>query len=103
MKVALLTGGKDPHYARGLLHGLTAAGIKAALISGEELANVAEIEKGRVEFHNLVGGLGTDAGLMGKVWRVLTYYRRLLVFAARTDAKLFHILWPRKFPLMERT
>src|SRR5437016_4285860 len=103
MKVALLTGGKDPHYARGLLRELTARGIRVALVGGDALADAPEAGNGQVEFHNLVGSLAPDDGFIGKAWRVLTYYRRLLVFAARTDAKLFHVLWSRKFPLVERT
>jgi len=37
------------------------------------------------------------------VLRVLAYYARLVRFAARTDARLFHVLWFRKFPILERT
>jgi len=38
-----------------------------------------------VEFHNLVGRPDPDDGLMAKARRVLSYYGRLLVFAARTE------------------
>src|SRR5206468_3719882 len=38
-KIALLTGGKDPHYVRGLLRELTAKGIKVALVGGDALAD----------------------------------------------------------------
>jgi len=101
MKVALLTGGKDPHYARGLLRALTSRGVQIALIGSDELADAADNDQ--VEFHNLVGSLDPDAGLIAKAWRVLSYYGRLLAFAARTEILLFHILWFRKFPLGERT
>jgi D-inositol-3-phosphate glycosyltransferase len=103
VKVALLTGGKDPHYARGLLRELAATGVQVALIGSEELAGCEGAGTGRVEFHDLIGSQDPGDGLMAKAWRVLSYYARLVVFAARTDAKLFHVLWFRKFPLMERT
>jgi len=34
---------------------------------------------------------------------VLTYYARLIRYAARTDARLFHILWNNKFESFDRT
>jgi D-inositol-3-phosphate glycosyltransferase len=104
MKVALLTGGKDPHYVRGLLRELAIRGVRVDLVGSEALAD-CQLSDGRVEFHNLIGSedpAPTD-GLVAKAWRVLSYYGRILVFAARTDAKLFHVLWFRKFPLVERT
>ena len=104
MKVALLTGGKDPHYVRGLLRELVARGVQVAVVGSEELADCQD-SNGRVEFHNLIGSRdpAPTAGLAAKGWRVLSYYARVLVFAARTDAQLFHVLWFRKFPLVERT
>jgi D-inositol-3-phosphate glycosyltransferase len=102
MKVALLTGGQDPQYARGLLRGLLARGIDVACVGSDELASCDIVSSGRLEFHNLVGSQRTDH-FIAKAWRVLRYYGRLVTFAARTDAKLFHILWFRKFRSMERT
>src|SRR2546428_9107251 len=102
MKVALLTGGKDPHYAHGLLRQLAARSVRIALIGGDESAEAEAVRNGQVEFHNLVGRPDPDDGLVAKARRVLSYYGRLLVFAARTDGRVFHILWFRKFPLGER-
>src|SRR2546423_264179 len=103
MKVALLTGGKDPHYARGLARELATKGIHVALIgSPGEMVRGPQDGPGRVELHDLVGSQNPDAGLPAKVGRVVTYYVRLLGFAATTDARLFHILWFRRFPRLER-
>jgi glycosyltransferase involved in cell wall biosynthesis len=102
VKVALLTGGQDPHYARGLLRALLARGIHVACIGSDTLAECQTGDIARLEFHNLVGSQEPNH-LMPKVWRVLRYYGRLVVFAARTDARIFHILWFRKFPWFERT
>jgi glycosyltransferase involved in cell wall biosynthesis len=62
-----------------------------------------EAGPGRVELHDLVGNQAPDAGLPAKVGRVASYYPRLLAFAARTDARIFHILWFRRLPVVERT
>lgn len=102
MKVALLTGGKDQPYACGLMRALLARGIHVACIGGDELADCQGAGGGRLEFHNLIGRQDSPR-LLAKVWRVLSYYGRLVTFAARTDARLFHILWFRKFPYVERT
>ena len=40
MKVALLTGGKDPHYVRGLLRELPARGVRVVCVGSDELATV---------------------------------------------------------------
>jgi D-inositol-3-phosphate glycosyltransferase len=104
MKVALLTGGKDPHYVRGLLRELAARNVDVVVVGNEELADCHD-PRGRVEVHNLIGSRDPDPtdGLAAKAWRVVGYYLRVLLFAARTDARLFHVLWFRKFPIVERT
>jgi D-inositol-3-phosphate glycosyltransferase len=102
VKIALLTGGQDPPYACGLLRQLLGRGVHVVCVGNDELAHVQASGAGSLEFHNLVGSQGPDH-LIAQVWRVLRYYARLAVFAARTDARVFHILWFRKFPWLERT
>jgi glycosyltransferase involved in cell wall biosynthesis len=101
--VALLTGGQDPHYARGLARELLVKGVAVALIAGDELASGHDPDSDGLEVHNLIGRQHPHDGRLAKVWRVLRYYGRFVVFAARSDARLFHILWFRKFPYLERT
>jgi glycosyltransferase involved in cell wall biosynthesis len=103
VKVALLTGGKDVPYVLGLLPELVARGVQVVLVGNSEMAGAQDVASGRVEFHDLVGSLDPDDGPLAKAWRVLSYYGRLLALAVRTDAPLFHILWFRKFALVERT
>jgi D-inositol-3-phosphate glycosyltransferase len=102
LRVAVLTGGQDPPYARGLLRELVARGVDVVCVGNDELADCRFVGSGHLEFHNLVGGQ-EPTNMIGKIWRVLSYYGRMIVFAAQTDAKLFHILWFRKFPVFERT
>lgn len=103
MKIALLTAGKDPHYALGLLGAPQAKPVRVEFIGDDEMADAEVVKKGHVEFYNLVGGQKADASLVEKALRVLRYYARLMVYAARTEAPLLHILWFRKFPVVERT
>jgi D-inositol-3-phosphate glycosyltransferase len=102
MKVALLTGGKDPHYARGLARELAAKGVQIALVGGPDEMLAIESGPGLVVRHDLVGDQDPEAGWLAKATRVMTYYVRLMIFAAHTDARVFHILWFRKFPQVER-
>jgi hypothetical protein len=40
---------------------------------------------------------------MVKALRVLSYYVRLIRYAATAEAKLFHLLWNNKFEFFDRT
>ena len=103
MKVALLTAGKDQHYALGLLGALQGKPVHIEFIGSDVMATSGVVRTGHLDFYNLVGNQDADTSISQKVLRVLKYYARLIIYAARTDAKLFHILWFRKFPYVERT
>src|SRR5204863_1416550 len=57
----------------------------------------------RVNFLNLRGDQRPDASLFRKASRILTYYWRLVRYAATAQPKVFHILWNNKFELFDRT
>ena len=99
--ISVLTGGKDPHYSYGLVSALGAAGIKLDLIGGNEFEIFAWPPE--IRFLNLRGDQRKNAGLPDKINRVLNYYFRLLRYAARSKARIFHILWNNKFELFDRT
>jgi glycosyltransferase involved in cell wall biosynthesis len=100
--VVLLTGGKDAHYVRGLVRQLVQQDIRLVVVGSSDMADVAGIDTGQVEFRDLIGDGDPDVPLSSKVVRLLRYYVRLVRFSARADATLFHILWFRKFPKLER-
>ncbi len=101
--VALLTGGGDKPYALGIAEALTSVGIHADFIGSDDL-NVPELlNDPLVNFLNLRGDQCREASRMAKALRVLSYYLRLIRYAARARPKLFHILWNNKFQLFDRT
>lgn len=102
MKVALLTGGKDAHYVRGLARQLAWRAVDVVIVGGTPELPAVGGAPGRVTLYDAVGSLDAAAGWVAKTARVLRYYVRLLLFAARTDIRLCHILWFRKFPQAER-
>jgi glycosyltransferase involved in cell wall biosynthesis len=67
------------------------------LLSPELLGNP------RVNFLNLRGDQEPEASPVAKVRRVLSYYFRLVHYAATARPKLFHILWNNKFQFFDRT
>jgi D-inositol-3-phosphate glycosyltransferase len=102
-RVALLTGGGDKPYALGMAAALTSAGISLDFIGSDDLRVPELLSNSQVTFLNLRGDQASELGLLAKVLRVLNYYRKLLVYAAKARPKLFHILWNNKFELFDRT
>ncbi len=102
MKISLLTGGGDPHYALGLLSGLLANKIEVYFIGSNAMKDSDLLKAENVSFRNAHGGVGPSARLMTKSLRVLGSYYKLLKHAHGTDSKLFHILWLNKFIHFDR-
>jgi glycosyltransferase involved in cell wall biosynthesis len=102
-RIALLTGGGDKPYALGMAAALTSVGIRVDFIGSDDL-NVPELlDDPLVNFLNLRGDQRPDASRMAKALRVLSYYVRLVRYAATARPKLFHILWNNKFQFFDRT
>src|SRR5689334_14879002 len=71
LRVALLTGGDDPHYARGLAAALLAQGIGLDFIGSDAVNPSGLRDASRVHFHNLRGDQREDVGLGTKAMRLL--------------------------------
>ena len=102
-EVALLTGGDDKPYVLGLVSALTSDAIIVDVIGSNELDVPELLYNARVNFLNLRRDQRPDAAFASKVTRVLSYYWRLLAYATKARAKIFHILWNNKFELFDRT
>jgi D-inositol-3-phosphate glycosyltransferase len=101
--VALLTGGSDKPYALGLAAALTSAGLSVDFIGSDDL-DLPELRNNHlVNFLNLRRDQNPGANLARKVARILTYYWRLIRYAATAQPNVFHILWNNKFELFDRT
>lgn len=101
--VSLLTGGRDPHYALGLLHGLISCGYEVEFIGNDHMQGADIVRNRNVKYYNLRGDQSADAPLLEKIVRVVKYYLRLVKYAYKTDSKLFHILWLNKFTYLDMT
>lgn len=102
-EVALLTGGGDRPYALGLGLSLAAAGVAVDFLGSDGLLSAELQGHPRVRFLNVRGSQRFDASLPSKIGRILRYYWRLVSYAARSEAPLFHLLWNNKFQFIDRS
>jgi D-inositol-3-phosphate glycosyltransferase len=102
-KVSLLTGGDDPTYAIPLAAALADQGVHVEFVGNDEMARSEPLKRPDIDYLNLRGNQDPRASVGSKIARILRYYARLLTYAGKTDARLFHILWFNKFELVDRT
>jgi D-inositol-3-phosphate glycosyltransferase len=100
--VSLFTGGIDPPYVFGLAMEMIAQGIFVDLIGSDALDRPEMHSTFGLNFLNLQGS-DPRAGLLAKVWRMLTYYTKVLRYAATAEPRIFHILWNNKLVYFDRT
>ena len=103
IEAALLTGGQDRHYAFGLAMGLVSKGVVLDFIGGDKVDSREMHATPKLNFFHLRRNSRRDAGYIAKIWRVLSYYGRLICYAATARPKVFHILWNNKFEHFDRT
>lgn len=102
-QVAILTGGADKPYALGLAASLLTKGVPFDFIGSDYVDGPELHGNPLVRFLNLRGDQSTSASVARKVWRVLVYYIRLLGYAAKSRAPVFHVLWNNKIEHLDRT
>ena len=102
-QVAVLTGGGDRPYALGLAMSLATAGVNLDFVGSNELESAELGLQPTVRFLNLRGDMNPDVPLMMKLMRLARYYARLLAYACRSKAPVFHILWNNKIEWFDRT
>lgn len=102
-RLSLLTGGSDRPYVFGLTQELAGRGFLIDLISSDELNDLGSNSAPNVAVLNLRGSQDPDARFWEKTTRIAKYYARLMRYAAKTNVKLFHILWNNKFEYFDRT
>jgi glycosyltransferase involved in cell wall biosynthesis len=103
VRVCLLTGGDDRPYALGMASALVAQGIATDFIGSDKLDAPELHRSSLLTFLNLRGDQSEAAPLRRKVARIVAYYARLAKYAARSRARIFHILWNNKFEHFDRT
>jgi D-inositol-3-phosphate glycosyltransferase len=103
ISIGLLTGCQDRHYAFGLIKALISRGLCLEVIGSPDIDSPELHAIPQVNFLDLVGSETPHAGLVRKVLRVLSYYARLLPYAAVAKPEIFHILWNYRLEYFDRT
>lgn len=101
--VALLTACKDPHYALGLAPALAAEGVRVEFFGDEPMARSGLLSDPSIHTRVLRDGADENSALLKRSLGLLRYYFRLLSYSARSEARILHILWWRRFVHFERT
>jgi D-inositol-3-phosphate glycosyltransferase len=81
---------------------LMAKGFALDIIGGNDLDLPLWRHNPHVTFLNLRGDISDAAGVARKVVRIFDYYIRLIRYALKTRATVFHILWNNKFETFDR-
>lgn len=103
ISVSLLTGGSDKPYVFGLATELSSKGVILDLIASDELDSPEFRNMPRLRFLKLRGDQNPHVSLWKKTARILSYYFKLIGYAATAKPKIFHILWNNKFLHFDRT
>ena len=102
MEIGLLTGCKDRPYVFGLATALASNQVHADIIASDEIDS-PELHNARLRFLNFRGSHNRDASFAEKLSKEIAYYFALMHYAARSSAKILHILWNNKFEFFDRT
>ena len=73
------------------------------LIAGDELDLPSLRRRPEISLLNLRGDQREGVGLVAKMLRVCIYYKRLIQYALKSRAPIFHVLWNNKFEYFDRT
>ena len=103
IRVGVLTGCQDRPYVFGLAPALASHGAVLDVVASDDLDGREMRETAGLRFLNFRESRRENIPLTKKVSRLVLYYMRLLRYAARTDAKIFHILWNNGLNLLDRT
>lgn len=103
LKIALLTGGIDKHYACGLSQSLASSGIAVDVICNTEMDIREMRESPKLRLFTLYATPQHHQSTSRKLLAVIGVYARLLHYAAASSAPIFHILWNYKFTFIDRT
>jgi len=101
--VSLFTGGSDKPYVFGLATELSSKGVLLDLIASDELDSSEFRSIPRMRFLKFRGDQNPHVSLWEKTVRILSYYFKLIRYAATAKPKIFHILWNNKFLHFDRT
>lgn len=103
LKVSILTAGRDPHYALGLLSGLVESPLSIDFVASDEMQKVSTVSAKNVHYRNVHPSPTRGTRRWRKIVGTIGEYVGVLRYAANTDSSLFHILWFNKLEWFDNT
>src|SRR5574340_292089 len=103
VEAALLTGGRDRHYAYGLAMSLVSSGVRLDVVGGAGVDCPEMHATPGLNFLNLRESRRPGASLLRRIARLLAYYVRLIAYAWDARPEIFHILWNNQIEWFDRT
>jgi D-inositol-3-phosphate glycosyltransferase len=103
LRITILTAGRDPHYALGLLEALLSRSLQIEFVANDEMSESPWAAAAGVDYYNLRGDQSEEVSFCRRATRLIVYYLKLLRYTATTRSELFHILWPNKFEWLDNT
>src|SRR5579859_3067034 len=103
MKIALLTGCRDRHYAFGLITALISRGLCLDVIGSDEIDSPELHRSPSLRFLEFERRPARNVGFVKKTLRLLDYYGRLIPYAAAAKPEIFHTLWNYRLEYFDRT
>lgn len=103
MRISLLNAGQENDYLFGLVSGLSKiADLEIEVVDSDSSVHLFDSFP-QVVFFNLRGDNLSPQPFLVKLWRIARYYLRLITYAAKTRARLFHIEWDNSLKIFDRT
>ena len=100
-RISILTGGRDPHYAMGLLWGLLGTPLTIDFVANRAMRGEQDGRRGAVRYVDLYPS--TDATGLRRVAAIIRTYVALVRYVAWTRNPIIHILWYYKFEVLDNT
>jgi D-inositol-3-phosphate glycosyltransferase len=100
--VALLSGGQERSYLFGLATSLSERGIRVNVLGNEHVDNIAFHTSEHIRFIDL-GSVHGHIRVISKLFHLVHYYGRMIVYLTFHSPKVIHILWNSKAEYFDRT
>ena len=101
LKLSILTGGRDSHYALPLILSLASQPTAIDVIASDEFLTDQMVALPNVAILTFQQPNGPGTPAYKKILRLIATYLRLLAYAVRTESVIFHILWLSRAELID--
>lgn len=103
IKIGLLTGCRDKHYALAVAMGLASEGVGVDVVGSNDIDSPELHTTANLQFLKLRMNRGNQVNVAKKIITILIYYAKLMRYIAGSSPKILHILWNNELEWFDRT